>query len=347
MSRRTNLSRDRSPQSQRGGIDIADDVSLSTGGLFNQTRLEQFRHYVAERQRIWAARNLRKEPPPWTIDPILSSQRFTNVYRELDPGTVYARTEILENAAAAPDRVFNIMLYRLIGRKETHRALGFQKLETFDSKGLETALKLVRESGQPTFTAAYMVSGYRSMGSRDKIVNVSRLFGRLHNGFDEFYPFLARAVNLPAAYATVRSRDGFGNFLAYQILVDLMYPIERDGGRGILPFTPDQWAAAGPGAQKGIGLLTGGSGASDLSVMRWLRSHQRSEFERLSIGFEYLRDSRGVTIEISLANIQNCLCEFYKYEKIREGTGRGRRLFRPSPVGSSPDELGSENIGAF
>ncbi|HEU5441542.1 MAG TPA: hypothetical protein VFU88_19820, partial [Ktedonobacterales bacterium] len=38
-------------------------------------------------------------------------------------------------------------------------------------------------------------------------------------------------------------------------------------------------------------------------------------------------DTSGMERELSLANIQNCLCEFHKFVKIGEGTGRGRRKF--------------------
>lgn len=314
------------------GRTVPETGPLSSLDWLRRDRLDQFWTFITARQRIWEARFKRRQAPPWTDDEILARQRFTNVYRELDPGTQYAINEILEVDAPAPDRVFNIMIYRLIGKSETHQTLGFQHLKTFDHRRMEAKLKAIRADGVPPFTAAYMVSGYRSMGSTDKVVNVSRLFGRLHSHFGEFFRRLESAKDLPTAYSCILSEDGFGNFLAYQTLVDLMYATKQEKGRPLLPFSHNDWAAAGPGARRGIDILRFNPSVSDLTVMRWLRDSQKPEFERLSLDFPYLRDEMGKVVPISLANVQNCLCEFHKYLKIKEGTGRGRRLFTPRPL---------------
>lgn len=312
-------------------MDTAHDLTRAlTRDDFRSNRLDLFWWFVCERQSVWYRRVARQLPPPWTDNPILRQERFTNMYRELDPGTQYVIGQVLERDAPRPDKVFNVMLYRLIGRAETHAAIGFQSLATFDPVRLERGLKHLRdEEDKPPFTAAYMVSAYASMGSRDKIENVTRLFALLHADFAEFYARIETAPHPSRVYEILASAHGFGNFLAYQVLVDLLYPLEVYDGRPLLPFSHDDWAAAGPGAQRGIGmLLQPGLRAEHLAVMRWLRTHQREEFDRLGLDFPFLTDARGNERELSLANIQNCLCEYHKFVKIGEGTGRGRRKFR-------------------
>jgi hypothetical protein len=298
---------------------------------FQVDRLNLFWWFICERQSIWSRRFIQKLPPPWTEDTIMREERFTNVYRELDPGTKYAINEILETSAPKPDKIFNTMLYRLIGRSETHAAIGFQQLATFDSQYLEYSLKELRDSkGIHIFTAAYMVSGYTLMGSRDKVENVVRLFALLHSNFDDFYSRILSCGSSSHVYDVIRTARGFGNFLAYQVLVDLLYPLKIYEWTPLLPYSHDDWASAGPGAQRGISmLLKEGVKADHLDVMRWLRFHQKVEFVRLGLKFPCLMDHDGEDVEISLANIQNCLCEFHKYVKISEGTGRGRRKFAP------------------
>ena len=44
--------------------------------------------FAAKRQHLYLAR-LRKEPEPWTPDPILRSYRFTNVFRVADRVSQY------------------------------------------------------------------------------------------------------------------------------------------------------------------------------------------------------------------------------------------------------------------
>ena len=313
---------------------------------FRPDRLDLFWRFVFERQTIWQRRYVQQTPPPWSDDPIMQTQRFTNIYRELDPGTQYAINYILESDNPRPDKVFNIMLYRLIGRSETHATLGFQSLASFEAALLEAALKDIRDVQKKSpFTAAYMVSGYVQMGSRDKVENVSRLFGKLHSTFDDFYARLQACSDSAQVYAVLHTASGFGNFLSYQVLVDLLYPLKAYDDHPLLPYSHDDWASAGPGAKRGIAvLLKEDIKANQLAVMHWLRHNQRSEFERLGLNFPYLQDAQNQPLEISLANIQNCLCEYHKYVKIKEGTGRGRRKFRP-PDNASAVQLSLFNIG--
>jgi hypothetical protein len=307
----------------------------TTNGCFDRGRLDLFWQFVCERQWVWQRRALQRLPPPWTADPILQSERFTNVYRELDPGTRYVIEHILEIDASRPDKLFNVMLYRLIGRMETHATLGFQFLTDFCSHEMERELKSLRRAGTPPFTAAYMVSAYSSLGSADKVENIASLFGMLHAEFDDLFVRVDRCTAAADVHATLSSAYGFGNFLSYQVLVDLLYPLRVYANKGLLPFSHDDWASPGPGARRGIKMLLRPSDDSqDLDVMCWLRDHQHSEFERLGLDFPYLEDAAGNPTDISLANIQNCLCEFHKYVKIREGTGQGRRKFKAASRGA-------------
>ncbi|MGH2344269.1 MAG: nucleotide kinase domain-containing protein, partial [Chloroflexota bacterium] len=251
-----------------------------------------FWRFLCERQRVWQRRFVQRCAPPWTDDPVLRRERFTNVYRELDPGTQYALTDILETVHAREDKIFNIMLYRLIGRATTHAKIGFQHLDSFRPHVLEACLKYIRdEEREPPFTAAYMVSGYTSMGSRDKAENIARLFARIQAGFAAFFTHVEACPTSAEVYAYLRSMPGFGNFLSYQVLVDLLYPLQVYGNRPLLPYSHDDWASAGPGALRGITmLLSNGSMAEHLEVMRWLRDHQSDEFTRLGLDFPYLQD---------------------------------------------------------
>ena len=86
------------------------------------------------------------------------------------------------------DKIFNIMLYRLIGRLETFSEIGLQSLSDFDPPSLESKLKFIRDvERKPPFSSAYTVSSYTQMGSHDKIENVARLFSRLHEKFEELF----------------------------------------------------------------------------------------------------------------------------------------------------------------
>jgi hypothetical protein len=223
------------------------------------------------------------------------------------------------------------MLYRLIGRKETYERIGFQSVETFDSNRLKTTLQYIRDiEKRSPFSGAYTVCSYSGLGSHDKTENVAQVFANLRQKFPSLYERILASDSARAVYEELNRVYGFGKFLAYQVLVDLLYPLKVKDGKPLLPFSHDEWAIAGPGASLGIRiLLKHGVAASELEVMRWLRHHQREEFGRLRLDFHYRKNSLGRPIELTLANIQNCLCEFYKYHKIKTGTGRARRKFVP------------------
>ncbi|ADD03948.1 uncharacterized protein Nmag_0358 [Natrialba magadii ATCC 43099] len=295
----------------------------------DEESLDLFWQFITERQKVWYRRVIEGRPSPWTDDEILQEYRFTNVYRELDPGTQYVIQNILEADASRQDKILNVMLYRLIGRLETHEHLGFQSRETFDAAEFEGKLKHRRDGlGETVFTGAYMVSGYNQMGSSDKVENVAALFGEITDD-PEFFDDMLSTESLEGTYKLIRSQPGFGNFLSYQVLVDLLYPVDYYDGNSVLPFSPNDWSAPGPGAQKGLKqLVTEFNGFGRLDVMRWLRQNQQQEFERLDLDFPYLETEDKGGLELSLANIQNCLCEFYKYHKIRHSNGRARRCFR-------------------
>src|SRR5438552_2778246 len=129
--------------------------------LFRIRPLELFWWFITERQAIWRRRVVERQPPPWTSDLILRNYRFTNVYRELDPGTRFAIENILETPYSAKDRIFNIMLYRLIGKSDTFAAIGFQLVEKFDQNAFASKLKNIRDiERRAPFTGAYMVAPY-------------------------------------------------------------------------------------------------------------------------------------------------------------------------------------------
>lgn len=310
--------------------------------------LDLFWQFIAERQKVWYRRVVEGRPAPWTDDDILQEYRFTNVYRELDPGTQYVIQNILEADASRRDKIFNVMLYRLIGRLETHEYLGFQSLDSFDAAEFEEQLKHRRDDmGETVFTGAYMVSGYNQMGSSDKVENVTALFKDLTDN-PTFFDDMLSVESLADAYDLIRSQPGFGNFLSYQVLVDLLYPVDYYDGDSVLPFSPDDWSSPGPGAQKGLKqLVTEFNGFDRLDVMRWLRQNQQQEFDRLDLEFPYLETVDGGRLELSLANIQNCLCEFYKYHKILNSNGRARRCFRNGEAQSSGELRGIYETAPF
>src|SRR5271169_6765859 len=102
--------------------------------MMNQKNLNLFFQFMYERHLIWYKRNILKEPPPWTKNKILRDNKFTNIYRELDAGTlwyvqhVYTKaTECWKEDLGRSERnlIWYTVIYRLINRVETFEKVGF------------------------------------------------------------------------------------------------------------------------------------------------------------------------------------------------------------------------------
>src|SRR6267142_1184093 len=151
----------------------------------------QFWWFVNERQHIFYKRFILKKPRPWTKDKTLQTYFFTNVYRQLDRGTLYLTTNIYphidKNSSDRPDAdaLFNTLIYRLFNHIPTWERLlewnggKFFTLGTWNWKPIAGNLKKWRKEGNQVFTSAFTVTGQRFGGFPDKIDNICWLIGDL------------------------------------------------------------------------------------------------------------------------------------------------------------------------
>jgi hypothetical protein len=300
---------------------------------FDPELLDLYWRMVAERQLMYVRRAHLGLPRPWTYDPVLNSEFITNMYRELDPGTQY----LVDNILSIPDlgdRLFNVLLYRLMGSQATTHASivaahgGALTVANYDPEAFATAVGTI-EKGK-LFGDAYRVAGYDSYGGGSKAQNIAVMFKELTFRMADVTASVAAATTAREGYEAIKGIPGFGEFLAHQIMVDLLY--HSVSGEALLPFGENQWVVAGPGARNGIWalLLPDIRPRSLIIVMEWLRDHQEEEFAKLEKPFPYLANVDGSPRFLSLCNIQSTLCEFFKYVRMWDGTSRAVRPYRPS-----------------
>jgi hypothetical protein len=142
----------------------------------NEQNLKLFWQYIALRHGVYKKKNIEKLPPPWTTDATLQEYKFTNVFRDLDPGTRYVIEKIIPNVTNFEDLLFNLIIYRLYNKPTTSDAVEWQEVGKYDKKIFEKRLRKLKETGEKIFTNAYMVSGYEQYAScGDKIARTSKL----------------------------------------------------------------------------------------------------------------------------------------------------------------------------
>lgn len=282
---------------------------------FDSEHYDLYYQFLTERQRIWVRRSHLQLDRPWTTDRTLNYEFITNAYRELDPGTEYVIDSVGSADESHIDKVFNIMVYRLMGSQvTTHANLGFLHHDNFSVK------RYMRQMGQlngNAFGDAYRVAGYGE-GAGSKIENVGVLLKELSTQLPEWYRRMINSPNAKELYKVFVNIPGFGTFLSNQCMVDVLMLDEMSDER-IWSFGTDEWCEPGPGAKRGMAkLLAPGVKPANLHmVMAWLRDAQTAEFDRLGLRFPYLLNQDDSPKLLTICNIQTTLCEFSKYVRSR------------------------------
>jgi len=279
-----------------------------------QADIEDFFYWINERHKIYTKRFLNKKPKPWTEDKILQQYKFTNVYRQLDKGTIALDSMLgkwFNNPTPlkdmdlddAIDIAFNIIWYRMFNWYEHAKTIGFVSHKKH-AHVLETLTALKRENKR-IYTGAYMISAAGRLNS---------LMGKVYATFiaaeevaemgEKFISFVYYNQTLEAIWEYLKELPMVGEFVAYEIVSDFRHTPLLSGASDKLT-----WANIGPGAVRGLKRLS-------------LAVAQSSMQHLLSISPEYLEPH--VNIPFEMREIEHSLCEFDKYMRIKSGHGKYR-----------------------
>ena len=128
-----------------------------------------FLMFVLERQRVWKKKQ--KGRQQLTQNKVLSTQWFTNMYRELDRGTMYMRHCLLQtelknttpshniDPELAQRVLFKSIVYRLINKVDTFVDFGGLPAQE-EYTTFENFLSNKKAQGETIFTAAHQNMGY-------------------------------------------------------------------------------------------------------------------------------------------------------------------------------------------
>lgn len=277
----------------------------------NKAELQAFFRFVRGRQRVWWRKEVRQKPPPYSKDPILQTHWFTNMYRELDPGTVYA-ANIYASTAQVKDAAFWLLFYRHIASNR-HSMFKIRTVATsrYDPERVRAAL----ESVDSPFGRAYNVWPFtnKPTGGKPKTQLVADAFGDIAEDWDRTWE-LIQGCSEPEQYheMIMSARNGIGPFVAYQAWIDYCM-------LGLIPDMRNEWCIAGPGAVRGASIIWGQS----LSQRQARGAIYQLWWEDMHDHIDYA-EPWWLDHPLYMSDIQNCLCEFQKYVRVRDG-GRPTR----------------------
>lgn len=267
-----------------------------------------FFYWINERHAIYLKKAAGK-PKPWTRDPILQRYKFTNVFRQLDRGTVWLTEHVLRPHAEDGDQaglLFNIVAYRLFNWIPTGEFLGY--ITRWSEEKVRAGLQARHDAGIQVFTGAHMLRGENGVS---KIMSHCRVLTRFWKDRTKILRKIQEESTLQAAFRIFVTYPYIGGFLAYEFVTDLRHT-------PILESAPDtlSWANAGPGARRGLlriypDLKTQGD---FLGAMQQL------------LRFSETRIDPHVP-PLELRDIEHSLCEFDKYMRAKNGEGRPRSTY--------------------
>lgn len=266
---------------------------------------DSYWRFAASRHDVYV-RRLRGEPPPWTDDPVISSWRFTNVYRAADRVSQYLIRHVIYSGSQERDEVvFRVLLFKWFNRISTWELLadrlGPLMLASFDPARAEQVLTAARAAGQPIYSAAYIVPPVPGEPGPKHAGHLALTMRMLDAGMADA---LLAAGSLETVFRLLRTWPGVGDFLGYQMAIDLNYS-------DVIDHDEDDFVVAGPGALDGLSKAWQGADLRRAAeLIRATTAEQDEQFARLGIVFPGLFGRR-----LKLIDCQNLYCEISKYAR--------------------------------
>jgi hypothetical protein len=275
----------------------------------------QFLYWIKEREVI-RIRRANGQPFPWTDDEILRAWSFCNVRREDDHTSQWIAKNWRTPHADDPDLWFAMVVARFVNWTETLAELGYPVPP--DLERFLAVMHARQERGEVCFGPAYNISNGGSSTPKAEHL-VQKVFTPL------WQPLARKRLrprdddSLHSFYGRLKAMPGFASFMAAQIVADMKYVVPLKNARDWKTF-----AAPGPGSRRGLNRILGRPVDAPWrdddtwrAAFRQLREQIMPELERIGLGDLHAQD------------LQNCLCEFDKYERVRLGEGKPKRRFVP------------------
>lgn len=267
---------------------------------------ELLAYWIQERERIRQLKESRA-PKPWSADPVFQTTYFCNVRREDDRVTRWLRANWLVD-----DRnyEFAMVMARLINRPDTLERIGYpDRGLVYTEIQVRMGTEWCKDHGEPFWGNAYVVTTH---GQRiDKLSYLIGLLRGAHNAL----PLAGVAGTCAAYHSAFKTLEGFSDFMAAQVVADL-----KNTAFHPLAEADDWWSfvAPGPGSKRGVSWFFHGVPDKTTRSFRDDISEIRNSLE--DMGNEMIH-------KICNQDLQNCLCEFDKYMRVRNGTRRSKRKY--------------------
>lgn len=296
--------------------------------VINTDALNHLYEYITQRYSIYKKR-LAGESPPWTNNELLQKYSFTNLRREHDRTSLWLINNISNNSDIRyEDSFWRSLLFRFYNKIETAELIKLDSKEFWSKSNLDNALTSLSEQTIDVFTRAY-----KSVGLR---VNLGKLYpdynyrcapllyiSDLREKYGEDLPESVED-NANETVKWLRTIPGVGDFISYQLFVDLTYMSE-------FPISENEFVMAGPGCKTGLDMLFDyRASLSYEELLFWLRDNLEGLFKYINIDFFFYNLYDNLEEHdrcINVMTLENIFCEFGKYIYLMTGKHKRPRKY--------------------
>lgn len=270
------------------------------------TVFDSYWRFAYERQELFL-RRASGMAPPWTTDPVIAAHRFTNVYRASDRVSQYLIRNVIYSGDQTEEEVFfRTILFKLFNRIATWEQLldevGEISWRKFDFDRYSEVLDALFAAGERVYSAAYIMPS-PPFSERRKHGNHLRLIQHMMR--DRAPSRVAQAKSLSSVFEILRGYPSLGNFLAFQLTIDLNYGPHID-------FSEMAFVVPGPGALDGIRkCFPSIEGLRPEDIIQFVAENAEAEFEQRGYAFRSLWGR-----PLQLIDCQNLFCELSKYARV-------------------------------
>jgi len=284
-------------------------------GLPNPLMMTKLAYFVDEREHVRRERDA-GAPRPWTEDKILDTYRFCNVRRRDDRVSAWIIDHIIDPNKDSPHLWFQLCCARLINWPPTIQHLMDEQVwptHMFDPVWFGHAIDERVASGQKTWTGAYIITARHVPEGMGKGLWVAQAM--LENALKADKRIVYDTIE--ETMEAFKGLYGFGTFMAGQVVADLTYSPQLSSAPDLYTYAP-----IGPGSTRGLNRLFGRKLEGKIGQAQF-----NDELQYVAKEVSALVDLGEP--KLTLHDWQNCMCEFDKYIRTENGSGRPRSTYKP------------------
>lgn len=272
-------------------------------------RINDLFSFIKKRHDVYLLK-VSGESKPWSPDKILQQYRFCNVYRELDTQTKWFSDNWRKRYEDDQDLWFASLMFRFINWSDTAdliwRPLPWNPIMFTD------AIHEQERLGKKVYSSAYMITTHSKKEKKSTYIANSLTVIWSARKELRYTPW----ESLDVFHKRLTEQYGVGSFMAAQVVADCKYA-------GKMKMADDWWSfcASGPGSRRGLNRVL-----NQHANVKWSEEDWRAVMVDLQHQIDPLIFAARMP-RLHSQDLQNCLCEFDKYERIRLGEGRLKQRY--------------------